>query len=259
MNDPQVVALVYTVGHGDSVSYENADPLRNFKTPEFDLTVEDKIARFEFKKFYADEDEALKAVEPFIQQWEFETGIRWGPNSFSLRFKEAKIIDRNPSPPEPGIRKLRASVVLPGLTASARVTRGIPHYPPPPAGGSVDLDDPVVVKMKSKYEQYCLGRTTLPDAANFCVTGFREKYGSLSEAVRQCGISKKVLVKVSELSAKKGGKDARKAEGFGVEFTRQEKRFLNRALKEIIIRAAQVAADDTQCHPQITMADLPPL
>ena len=83
--------------------------------------------------------------------------------------------------------------------------------------------------------------------------------GSLSEAAKQCGISKKVLVKISELSAKKGGKDSRKAEGFDDEFTRQEKRFLNRALKEIIIRVAQVAADDSQRHPQITMADLPPL
>ena len=48
MNDPKVVALIYTVEHGKSVNYEKAVPLRNFKTPEFDLTVEDKIARFEF-------------------------------------------------------------------------------------------------------------------------------------------------------------------------------------------------------------------
>ena len=260
MNDPQVVALIYTVEHGNSVSYENADPLRNFKTPKFDLTVEDKIARFEFRKFYATEDKALKAIEPFKRQWEFETGIRWGPNSFSLRFKEAEIIDRNPAPPEPGARKLRiAGHVLSNITTSARISRGFPHYPPPPAGGSVDLDDPVVVKMKSKYEQYGLGRTTLPDAANFCVTGLIEKYGSLSEAARQCGISKKILVTVSELSATKGGEDARKAPGFDAEFTREEKRFLKRALKEIIIRAAQMAADDSQRHPQITMADLPSL
>ncbi len=260
MNDPQVVALIYTVEHKNSVSYDDAKPLRNFKTPEFDLTVEDKVARFEFTMFYASVAEARKAIEPFILQWEFEAGIQRGPNSFSLRFKEAEIRDRNPSPPGGGIRRIRpAGLVLSSVSASARLTHVVANYPPPPAGGSVDLDDCIVDKMKTKYEKYRLGRTALPETANFCVTCFMEKYGSLSEAARQCGISKRILNRVSELAAKKGGEDARKAEGFGVEFTRQEKRFLKKAVKEIIIRAAQVAADSSQRHPQITMADLPPL
>ena len=62
MNDPQVVALIYRVEHRNSVSYKDAAPLRFSQSPEFDLTVEDKIARFEFKKFYADEDEAREAI-----------------------------------------------------------------------------------------------------------------------------------------------------------------------------------------------------
>ena len=61
MNDPHVVALIYTVEHGDLVSYEKAGPLRYCGSPEFNLTVEDKIARFEFKKHYADKDEAREA------------------------------------------------------------------------------------------------------------------------------------------------------------------------------------------------------
>ena len=277
MNDPQVVALIYTVEHGDSVSYENAAPLRHYGWPEFDLTVEDKIARFEFKKFYADKDEALEAIEPFIQQWEFETGIRWGPNNFSLRYKKAEIIDRNPSPPEPGKKGFGASAVLPGLTASAgdlfvggsavlpglTASAGVlfvnPHYPPPPAGGSVDLDDPYVVKMKRRYDEYRLRRAKLPSMAYFCMTVLEEKYGSLSEAAKKCGVSKNVLVKIRALSSTKGGEDARKAAGADKEFTRKEKRFLNQAVEEIIIRVAQVAADDSQRHPQITMAVLPPL
>ena len=261
MNDPQVVALIYTVDHRNSVSYENAAPLRFSQSPEFDLTVEDKIARFEFKKFYADEDEARKAIEPFIQQWEFETGIRWGPNNFSLRYKKVEIIDRNPSPPEPGKKGFGASVIFSGLTvtASGGVLFVNPHYPPPPAGGSVDPDDDYVVKMKRRYDQYRLGRAKQPDVAYFCVTVLEVKYGSLSAAAKACGISRNVLKEIKKLSSNKGGEDSRKAEGFDDEFTRQEKRFLNRALKEVIIRAAQVAADDSQRQPQITMADLPSL
>ena len=197
MNDPQVVALIYRVEHGISVSYENAGPLRNFETPEFDLTVEDKIARFEFKKDYADEDEAREAIEPFIQQWEFETGIRWGPNSFKLRYTNAEIIDRNPSPSKSGTRKIRTGGhVLSNITASAKLTRGMPHYPPPPAGGSVDLEDPYVVMIRRRYEQYRLGRAKRPEMAYFCVTVLEEKYGSLSEAAKKCGISRKVLKEI---------------------------------------------------------------
>ncbi len=260
MNDPQVVALIYTVEHNNGVHYDDAEPLRHCASPEFDLTVEDKVARFEFKQYYATEDEARKAIEPFIQHWEFETGIRRGPNSFSLRLKEAEIIDRNPSPPEPSAREPGATVhVVVDLSASGSVILGFPHYPPPPAGGSVNLDDPDVVKMKSKYEQYGLGRTTLPDAAYFCVTVLEEKCGDLSAAAKECGVSRQALKTIKKLSSTKGGEDARKAAGADAEFTSEEKRFLREAVEEIIIRAAQVAADSSQCLPQITMAKLPKL
>ena len=260
MNDPQVVALIYTVEHGISVSYENAAPLRNFETPEFDLTVEDNIARFELKKFYADRYEAREAIEPFIQQWEFETTVWLGPNSFSLRYNEAEIIDRNPLPPDPSSGPLQASArasLEVDSSVSAPATLVSQHYPPPPAGGSVEPDDPNVVKMKSRYDKYRLGRTTLPDAVNFCVTVLEKKYGGRCAAAKACGVCKKVLDTIGTLTSEKGGEEARKAEGADKEFSNQERRFLNRALEEIIIRAAQVAADASQSHPQITMADLP--
>ena len=259
MNDPKVVALIYTVEHGKSVSYESAAPLRHYGSPEFYLTVENKIARFEFKKFYADKDEALEAIEPFIQHWEFEASMRFGPGTFGLRFKEAEIIDRNPSPPEPRIKDARASAVLPGLTASASVILGFPHYPPPPASGLVDPDDDYVVMMKGRYDQYRLRRAKLPEMAYFCMTVLEEKYGSLSEAAKKCGVSRKALETIKRLSSTKGGKDARKAAAADEEFTRREKRFLKEAVEEIIIRAAQVAFDDSQSLPKITMADLPSL
>ena len=263
MNDPKVVALIYTVEPVRAGRYDNAGPLRHSDEPEFDLTVKDKIARFEFKKFYRTAHEAREAIEPFIQNWEFPVAMREESDGFAFEYKEAEIVDRNPLPPgqRPAPLQARAGAVFElDFSVEAEATLISPDYPPPPAGGSVNLDDPAVVKMKSKYEEYRSGATTLPDAANFCcVTALKEKYGSIPEAARQCGISKRVLFKISELAATKGGKEARKAEGFDVEFTRQEKRFLDGALKEIIIRAAQVAADGSQRQPQITMADLPRL
>ena len=280
MNDPQVVALIYRVEHRNSVSYKDAAPLRYCQSPEFDLTVEDKIARFEFKKFYADEDEARKAIEPFIQQWEFETGIRWGPNNFSLRYKKAEIIDRNPSPPEPGekgfggsavlpvptasagVLFVGGSAVLPGLTASTGVLFVNPHYPPPPAGGAVNPNDPDVKSMYNRYVTYCSGGEFLPGMAYFCLTvleyKFKGKNGKKArdEAAEKYSIHEDVLDKIGHLSAK-GGPTGRK--GGTVSLTEREERWLKESVKKIIYRAAQVAADDSQRHPQITMEDLPKL
>ena len=263
MNDPHVVALIYTVEPVKAGRYDKAGRLRYSGSPEFDLTVEDKIARFEFRKFYAYASEAHEAIEPFIQHWEFQAAMRVGSDGFRLRFKEAEIVDRNPLPPEqrPDPQKARARAVFKGeFSVSAEATVVSPHYPRPPSGGSVDLEDPCVVKMKSRYEKYRLGRTTLPDAVNICLTSLEEKYKGRSSAAKAIGVNEKILGKIGDLGANKGGmEEARKAIGTDKEFTDQERRFLKEALKKIIIRTAQVAADDSQRRPQITMADLPSL
>ena len=129
MNDPQVVALIYRVEHTNSVSYENAAPLRYCDSPEFDLTVEDNTARFELKKLYATEYEALEAVDPFVKHWEFESTLQWGPSNLSLRYTNAEIIDQNPSPSEPGTGNAGVSVILSSITAKAGVLLLNPYYP----------------------------------------------------------------------------------------------------------------------------------
>ena len=258
MNDPKVVALIYLVEHEKTKCFDKVKPLRYRRSPEFDLTVKDNIARFKFKKFYANVTEALEVVNPFIQQWEFEVDMEGESGFFRLMYEKAEIIDQNPLLPElrPAPLQVGGEAVLPGLTGSASVVLAFPHYPPPPAGGSVDLDDSCVVKMKNKYDQYRLGRTTLTDAASFCVDVLKEKYKSRPAAAKACGISRKILDKIGNLTSNKGGNEARKAIGADIEYTNQERRFLRAALKEIIIRAAQVAADDSQRCPKITMANL---
>ena len=257
MNDPHVVALIYRVEHGNSVDYERAGPLSYDDDPRFHLTVEDNCARFEMKEHYADVGEACDAIEPFIQNWEFDAGVRLGPNAFSLLYTNAEIIDRNPSPSKTGTGKLRVGGhVSRNVAIGAKVRIGQPHYPPPPAGGSLALDDPAVVKMKRRYDQYLLGRAKRPEVAYFCVDVLEKKYGGLPAAAKACGISRNVLEEIRKLSSYKGGEDSRKADGFGVEFTREEKKFLNAAIPKIIIRAARVAADDSQCLPKITKGNL---
>lgn len=262
MNDPHVVALIYTVEHGQSISYDRASALSYDESSEFHLTVDDNTARFEFKTHYANEEAARRAIEQFIQNWEFDAGIRRGPNSFTLRFREAEIVDMDPSPPSPrsGPLRARARVQFSGkLSVSAKATLVEPHYPHPPSGGSIDPEDSAVVKMKGRYAQYQLGRAKLPEVAYFCVNVLEKEYGGTAAAARECQISAKVIRKIRRLSSEKGGEDARKAVGSDDDFTREESRFLNMAIKEIIIRAAQVASDSSQSHTKITMAGLPEL
>ena len=148
MNDPHVVALIFTVEHGESVDYKDACPLSYSESPEFHLTVDNNRARFELMEHYADETEALRSIESFMQHWEFEAGIRSGPGRFKLHYEGVQIIDRNPSPTEPGVRNLRASLRLGTFSASARITHVVREYPSPPSGGAVDPDDSAVAKMK---------------------------------------------------------------------------------------------------------------
>lgn len=249
MNDPKVVALIYRVEHGNSIDYERADPLSYDDDPRFHLTLEDNCARFEMKEHYADVGEARGAIEPFIQNWEFDAGVRLGPNAFSLRYIKAET--------KTGSKMHRTGGhVASNVIIGAKVRIGHPHYPLPPERDTLDPDDDYVVKMKGRYDRYRLGRTTLPDTGYFCVTVLEHKYGNLHAAAKGYGISRSVLEEVKKLSSYKGGEDARKVDGFDVEYTSEEERFLDRALKEIIIRAAQVAADDCQHLPLITKADL---
>ena len=262
MNDPHVVALHYTVEHGNSVRYQNACPL-SLETPEFHLTLEDNNVRFVLKEQYADEDEARKASEPFVRCWEFVAGLRSGPGQFKLRYERAEIVDQNPSPPTSpstlGIWNLRGNIRIPAPTLSARITYESPRYPAPPSECIINPDDPDVATMYHRYERYRLGREPLPTMAYFCLTVLESKFQSRQNAARKCRIDVQILHTIGELTDKKGGDEARKAKGSGKDLTRQEKRFLKKAIEETIFRAAQVAADESQCLPTITLATLPSL
>lgn len=85
------------------------------------------------------------------------------------------------------------------------------NIPSPPSASAVDLEDPTVVKMKRRYDQYRLGRAKLPEVAYFCVTALEEKFGGRVSAAKTCRVSKKVIRTVATLASEKGGEDARKA------------------------------------------------
>jgi hypothetical protein len=114
--------------------------------------------------------------------------------------------------------------------------------------------------MFARYCRYFEGRTTLGDAANFCLTVAETAAGgSRPGAARHYAIALTVLKKLGELADTKGGTDARKAKGVESPYTPAERTWLEAVMKTIIRRAAEVAADQQATRPQITMTDLPAL
>ena len=274
MNDPHLAALIYTVNHGSSISYENACPLSYDEHPEFHLTVDNKIARFEFKKHYADTDEArnaIREIEAFVQHWEFDAALRRGPNSFSLHYEGVEMVDRNPSPSTPtsGTTKfIREPHLLGGLSVKAILTLVEPHYPSPPPVDSVEPDDPDVKSMYDRYVNHESGGELLPSFAYFCLTMLEYEFrvqGHKDVELRKkvaekYHISRKVLSKIADLSARGDPSVARKITKSGfIPLAKEEEKFLKKAAREIICRAAQVANDEDQPLCQITKACLPKL
>ena len=129
MNDPHVVALLYSIEHDDSVDYSEARQIEH-EEESFRVAVEDNGVRFELKEHYATEEAAREAVESYVSCWELEAALRERPCQFGLRYERAEIIDRNPPPPRPGVVSVSALPIRATVSiskASATVTTPKPY------------------------------------------------------------------------------------------------------------------------------------
>ncbi len=265
MNDPHVVALLYRVDHGKSVSYQDAEPLL-LDEPAFRLEVKDGQARFELKEHYATQEDALKSVEDYIQNWEFDASLESGPGSFRLKFQKAEIVDRNPTP---GVINLRATIRSGIPTVSATLTLGFRSFPSPPSDFSLlGLRDLYVRTMFDRYMNYRRRRALLTEVAYFCLTRLeyieekikRNKESNRKAASRYFQIDMKVLKEIGRLSSTKGGPSgARKGEGVSDDLTNEESLFLEEAIKKMIRRAAKKAHNPDADLPKTSLSDLPPI
>ena len=253
MNDPHIEALVYIVEHDDSIDYDNAAPL-HFDCPVFRLTVDDREARFEMMEHFSTEESARAAVQPFIDRWEFKASLRSGPGRFHLRYRQPVIIDRNPTS---GVMTVTVHDTL--LISDEFSFRVSEQYPEPPSANPMNIHDPDVKSMHTRLMGYYQGHEPLTTMSQFCLTVLERKFGGRREAARRCNIDPKVLGKIGYLSTKKGGQQARKAEGADTELSSQETSFLTQAITRLIIRLAQLSVDADQELPRISLSDFPTL
>ena len=262
MNDPHVDALVFGIEHGPTVAYSDDAPPIDHEEPGFRVTLNDGTVRFELVEHHATEEAAMEAVLPYIRCWELDASLHARPGDFRLRLDRADVIDRNPRPPaKQGTFNVSASRVAWRFTTGiAKVTLTRPAYPSPPAGVTLNADDPDVATMYARLSGYYEGREFLLGMASFCLTVLEWRFtkNRRRNVAKVFHIEKAVLDKIGELTATKGGAaSARKAAGVGTELSSQESRFLEEAVKTLIRRAAEVAQDPDAALPTITLEDLP--
>lgn len=146
MPDRRVRALRYNVTHdGDTGYQEDARLVREL--PDFTVTIERGVARFELKYPFDDVGAARKVVEPFAQLWAVESTLTRGPGEFQLVYQGAEfevasraisgitdtgsagvIRSSYPEPPDPDAD-----------TDLARVVRNYPRARPAIGGASPDV------------------------------------------------------------------------------------------------------------------------
>jgi hypothetical protein len=249
MNDPHVRALIYTVKHSPSVDYERAAAL-DHDQPRFSARIENSEATITLKEHHSTAATARAIVEPFLRTWEYAADLFDAGDQFRFEFKSADIVDRNPIPGAIFVESVAA--VTSTMSVSAHVGRS--KYPDPPVGMSSDED---VELMFDCYRQLRQGRRTLADSTYFCLTIIERMAGNRRSAATHFGIEDAVLRKVGDLTANKGGKEARKAKGAKIDLTGPERHWLEATLKVLLRRAAERAAGSVR--GMISMADLPSL
>ena len=258
MNDPHVVALLYSVNHGKSHDYSKAVPLVHDE-PDFRLEIKNNQARFEMKEHFSTKNDARKAVEDYIRNWEFDACLKGGEDCFKLEFIKAIREDRRPTP---GVISVDADPVRFSFHVSTpKVTVGHPKYPATPSG--VNFNDPDVKTIYQRYMGYRQSNEPLASMAYFCLTVLESMTGQNKNrqkvAAQQFQIDNAVLNKIGELSSKKGGQGSRKADGVYNNFTTEERTFLEQAIMRIIQRVAEKAHNPDDDLPEITFSDLPPI
>lgn len=254
MQDPHVVALIYRLVPGPDIEYVEAPPA-TVDGPDFRVLIAGGKARFEMRGHHPTRQSAQAVVAPFINAWEVAVGLDSRPGDLQIAFEDAEIIDRQPPPTGTTVTQPRGGMVsLAELEVPSAIRRA--SYPPPPKNFAATPD---VLVMYWRYELYRQGKDTLAAMAYFCLTVLEASVqGSRSRAARQYSIHKQLLDKLGKLTASKGGKEARKAEGAGAEFTQAEREWIESVTVKLIRRLGEHAAGRTPL-PLLSLADLPAL
>jgi hypothetical protein len=261
MRDPHVVALRYRLETDSSLIFDNPLP-RNHDTDEFTLCLAEGVLTCTMTMHYATATEARAVVDPFLWAWELDEALRQGHRVLWFTFDKAEIIDRDPPPPGTHlvISTIPGEMVIVGEDVIVRLTR--PSYPAPPTHFTVSPD---VDTLWNRYEGYKQGHEPLPGMAYICQS-FIEKVlaRGRDDAVQKYHIEWTVLHTLGKLHSHRGDLTNRRKleherDRHEPPLTPLEIAWMEAAVRMLIRRIGEYAADPTAPWPTLSMRDLPPL
>jgi hypothetical protein len=261
MRDLHVVALYYRLETDTSLAFDHPPPLMH-DTDACTLHLAEGVLTCTMKGHDATADEARARVYPHLRSWELAEALSHGRHSLWFTFDRAEIIDRDPPPPETS-RVLYAS---PGefvmLGEDVRLCLTHPSYPPPPMSF---IASPDVETLWNRYEGYTQGREPLPGMVYFCQS-FIEKVlaEGQADAADKYRIERKVLRALGNLHSHRGDLTNRRKleleqDRYAPSLTPSEIAWMEAAVRMLIRRIGEYAADSTTPWPMLSMRDLPPL
>ena len=268
MNDPHVEQLTYHIETGDGLNFQDPPPVE-VETDAFRMILDDGVATLSMREHHATEESARHAVEGYLRAWELDVALQYDSSELRFVFDESEIVDRDPPPPPPPgpPRILTVSGIARGTSsASAQLQVLKREYPQPPCDFVVDTD---AWAMWEQYERYKQGRDRLLPMAYSCLARLEHRArnhpaagNKRTKAASMYRVAYEVLDKLGELTNTLGDEvEARKLSPQSQlrAPAAQEVRWMEAALRLLIRRAGQYAADPQREWPQLTMADLPEL
>lgn len=255
MRDPHVVSLTYQLNTDESVTFD-APPLQH-ETNAFALRLADDVLTVEMRAHFATIEEARQAVEPLLTSWAAYVALA-NRNEIAFEYEDVEVVDRDPTAPgddvvlRPNAGIYRVSFSEPSI----HITRA--KYPPPPEHFEASLEVEFLLR---RYRRCLDGREQIIPLAHFCLTVVEAKGPGRSRAGKRLNISSSVLNRMGDLTAQGDLESARKWSGgeHNRPLTEKERRWLQEAVRLLILRLGGYNARPDGPFQKITMADLPPL
>lgn len=256
MRDPHVQTIHYEAGSGEGISYRNPESI-SFSNHLGTFDLSDGKLRIAPTEHFLDEDEARRAVEPFLRAWEIEADLTSNIGMIRFKFDRAEVIDRNPPPPgSPQVIKIKGVSTV-SLAGSVSVHLTCSKYPQPPGTFRAT---PEVQHAYRRWLGYRSGKEPLQSMAYFVLTLLESTAGSRQDAAHSFQIDLPVLGTIGRLSSTKGDESTARKAGPGNQFQElsgSEKQWLEEAVRRVIHRLGEHASGGSLSL--ISLRDLPNL
>lgn len=256
MRDPHVQAMHYEVSSGEAISYRNPEPV-SFSNHLGTFDISNGKLRIVPTEHFPDEDDARRAVDPFLRAWEIEADLTSNIGMIRFKFDRVDVIDRNPPPPgSPQVIEIKGISSV-SFVGSASLHLTCSKYPQPPATFRAT---PEVQHAYRRWLGYRSGKEPLQSMAYFVLTLLESAAGSRQDAARSFQIDLPVLATIGRLSSTKGDESTARKAGPGNQFQElsgSEKQWLEEAVRRAIHRLGEHASGSSLSL--ISLRELPNL